>query len=88
MKAYQCKHAAKRLRNIQECKAKLVLQAVLRRLLADRARLRRMQDALAAHQHLFLWAASEDSGGVLASLEHELAIRAAHLADGPLLTLS
>ena len=66
----------------------LALQAVLRRLLADPARLRRMQDALAAHQHLFLWAASEESGGILASLERELAIRAGHLADGPLLALS
>ena len=70
------------------CKAQAVLQAVLRRLLAAPARLRRMQDALAAHQHLFLWAADADSGGVLASLERELAIRAAHLADGPLLALS
>jgi len=48
---------------------------------------RRMQDALALHQRLFIWAAGAE-GGVLASLERELAIRAGHLADGPQLALT
>ncbi len=62
-------------------------QAVLRRLLEAPARVRRMQDALALHQRLFIWAAGAE-GGVLASLERELAIRAGHLADGPQLALT
>lgn len=63
------------------------LQAVLRRLLASPGRMRRMQEALAAHQRLFLWSTGAE-GGVLASLERELAIRAGHLAEGPQLAIS
>ena len=50
-------------------------------LLESPTRLKRMQEVLQAHQRAFLWAADE-SGGVLANIERELAMRAARLASG------
>jgi hypothetical protein len=58
------------------------LNAVLQRIMGDPPRLKRMQEALQAHQRAFVWDASEPRG-VYGSIERELAHRAATLADAP-----
>jgi hypothetical protein len=52
------------------------LNAVLQRIMDDPPRLKRMQEALQAHQRAFVW----DAEGVFGGIERELALRAA--ADG------
>jgi hypothetical protein len=58
------------------------LNGVLSRILADPGRLRRMQATLEAHQRFFVWEAGAE-GGVLDSIERELALRAAAVDDAP-----
>ena len=52
------------------------------------ARLRRMQEALQAHQRHFTWAGSKDGSGVIANIDRELGIRVAMLNDAPRSVLS
>ena len=58
------------------------LNSVLQRILDDPPRLKRMQEALQAHQRAFVWDAGE-ARGVFGGIERELALRAATLADVP-----
>ncbi|CAL8466706.1 g6242 [Coccomyxa elongata] len=58
------------------------LNSVLSRILADTARLRRMQEALEVHQRYFVWDEAEEKS-IFGSIERELALRAATVNDTP-----
>ena len=55
------------------------LNARVAALMDSPVRLRRMQEALQAHQRHFTWAGGRDGAGVLANIDRELGIRAAML---------
>ncbi len=48
-------------------------------LMGSPARLRRMQEALQAHQRHFTWAGGKEGSGVIGNIDRELGIRAAML---------